>query len=83
MSLLTATRKLVAEIKSPDEFETLATAVLRAARPAYLALIHVGTNENGRTVRSPIDVSDCPNSCDKRSGLFSDLATAANLRLCS
>jgi len=55
MSLLTATRKLVAEIKSPDEFETLATAVLRAARPAYSALIHVGTNEDGRTVRSPID----------------------------
>ena len=55
MSLLTPTRKLVAAIKSPDEFETLATAVLRAARPAYAALIHVGTNEDGRTVRSPVD----------------------------
>lgn len=58
MSLLTATRKLVAEIKSPDVFETLATSVLRAARPAYSALIHVGTNADGRTVRSPIDGID-------------------------
>lgn len=55
MSLLTATRKLVAGMKSPDAFETLATAVLRSAMPAYAALIHVGTNEDGRAVRSPVD----------------------------
>lgn len=58
MSLLTATRKLVAEIKSPDAFETLATSVLRAACPAYNAIIHVGTNVDGRTVRSPVDGID-------------------------
>jgi hypothetical protein len=55
MSLLTATRKLVSEITSPDAFEALATAVLREADPSYAALIHVGTNVEGRTVRSPVD----------------------------
>ncbi len=55
MSLLTATRKLVSEITSPDAFETLATAVLREVDPFYAALIHVGTNVEGRTVRSPVD----------------------------
>lgn len=55
MDLITTTRRLVADIKSPDTFETLATTVLRAAHPDYAALIHVGTNEDGRTVRSPID----------------------------
>lgn len=58
MTLLTITRKLVAEIKSPDAFEALATAVLRVARPAYASLIHVGTNEDGRAVRSPVDGID-------------------------
>lgn len=55
MSLLTATRKLLSEMVSPDAFEALATAVLREADSAYAALIHVGTNVAGRAVRSPID----------------------------
>jgi len=55
MSPFPTTRKLVSEIKSPDAFENLATSVLRAARPAYNALIHVGTNADDRTVRSPVD----------------------------
>lgn len=55
MSLLTTTRKSVSEIASPDEFEALATAVLRAADPAYSSLVNVGTNADGRAVRSPVD----------------------------
>ena len=40
---------------SPDEFEALATAVLREADPTYRSLINVGTNVEGRGVRSPVD----------------------------
>ncbi len=54
-SLLTQTRKQLSELNSPDEFEALATAVLREADTAYASLLHVGTNVNGRTVRSPVD----------------------------
>ncbi|SFL63847.1 hypothetical protein [Rugamonas rubra] len=57
-SLLTQTRKQLSELNSPDEFEALATAVLREADPAYASLLHVGTNVNGRTVRSPVDGID-------------------------
>lgn len=42
-------------MSSADEFEALATAVLRLAEPGYAALIHTGTNVDGRTVKSPID----------------------------
>jgi hypothetical protein len=54
-SLITDTRKNLAELASPDEFETLATAVLRAAESNYAALIHTGTNLDGRAVKSPVD----------------------------
>jgi hypothetical protein len=45
-------------MSSADEFETLSTAVLRAAEPSYAALIHTGTNVDGRTVKSPVDGID-------------------------
>ena len=54
-ALLTDTRKRLSELASPDEFEALATTVLREADPAYVSLIHVGTNAQGRAVRSPVD----------------------------
>lgn len=57
-SLLTQTRDLLSKLASPDEFEALATAVLRAAVPAYASLLHVGTNAQGRAVRSPVDGID-------------------------
>ncbi|WDG52317.1 hypothetical protein [Pseudomonas chlororaphis] len=57
-SLLTQTREQLSKLASPDEFEALATAVLRAAVPAYTSLLHVGTNAHGRTVRSPVDGID-------------------------
>jgi hypothetical protein len=54
-SLITGTRKALAELASSDEFEALATAVLRAADQRYAALIHVGTNDAGRAIVSPVD----------------------------
>lgn len=57
-SLLTQTREQLSKLASPDEFEALATAVLRAAVPAYASLLHVGTNACGRAVRSPVDGID-------------------------
>lgn len=54
----TETREQLRKIASPDQFEALVTAVLRAAVPAYASLIHVGTNAAGRAVRSPIDGID-------------------------
>lgn len=54
-SLLTQTRKQLSELASPDDFEALATAVLREAIPAYSSFLHVGTNVSGRAVRSPVD----------------------------
>ncbi|MCY4138172.1 MAG: hypothetical protein OXF56_07905 [Rhodobacteraceae bacterium] len=52
---MTKTRKQLADLASPDEFEVLATAILREAVPAYTSLLHVGTNASGRAVRSPVD----------------------------
>jgi hypothetical protein len=54
-TLRTETRRRLAGISSADEFETLATAVLRLAEPAYAAIIHTGTNIHGQTVKSPVD----------------------------
>ena len=54
-SLVTQTREKLSKLASPEEFEVLATAVLRAAVPAYASLIHVGMNAAGRTVRSAVD----------------------------
>lgn len=51
----TQTRKQLHALASPDEFEQLATAVLRAADPGYASLVHVGTNDTGRTIVSPVD----------------------------
>lgn len=53
--LLTDTRDRLGKIASPDAFEALATAVLREAEPAYASIIHVGTNTDGRAIRSPVD----------------------------
>ncbi|MBK1650463.1 hypothetical protein CKO36_18300 [Rhabdochromatium marinum] len=55
---MTQTREQLSKLASPEEFEALATAVLRAAVPAYASLLHVGTNASGRTVRSPVDGID-------------------------
>lgn len=52
------TREQLHKLASPGQFEALATAVLRAAVPAYATLIHVGTNAAGRAVRSPVDGID-------------------------
>lgn len=57
-SLVTQTREQLGKLASPDEFEALATAILRAAVPAYASLLHVGTNASGRAVRSPVDGID-------------------------
>ncbi|QYE37254.1 hypothetical protein KZX46_21715 (plasmid) [Polymorphobacter sp. PAMC 29334] len=46
---------MIGAMTSAEAFETLATAVLRAADASYASLIHVGTNAAGRTVRSPVD----------------------------
>jgi ABC-type oligopeptide transport system ATPase subunit len=54
----THTRKVLAEMLSADAFEALATAVLREADPSYRAIVHVGTNAGGKTVRSPVDGID-------------------------
>lgn len=56
--LVTRTRQQLSELASPDEFEVLATAVLREADPTYASLLHVGTNASGRAVRSPVDGID-------------------------
>lgn len=53
--LITDTRNNLGKMASPDEFEALATSVLREAEPAYASIIHVGTNADGRAVRSPLD----------------------------
>ena len=53
--LLTDTRNKLGKIASPDAFEALATAVLREAEPLYASIIHVGTNSDGRAIRSPVD----------------------------
>ncbi|MER9185918.1 hypothetical protein [Mesorhizobium australicum] len=57
-SLVTQTRKKLGELASPEEFELLVTAVLRAADPDYASLIHVGLNDAGRAIISPIDGID-------------------------
>lgn len=54
-TLATSTREQLGRIASPDEFERLATAVLRTAAPTYAALLPVGMNPAGRAVRSPVD----------------------------
>jgi hypothetical protein len=62
---VTQTRELLSKLASPDDFEALGTAVLRAAVPAYASLLHVGTNASGRAVRSPVD---CIGICVHRGG---------------
>lgn len=36
-------------------FELLVTSVLRKHKPEYAAILHLGTNADGKTVRSPLD----------------------------
>lgn len=53
---MNSTIKLLAEITDPGKFERLATAILRAANPeTYGAICHTGVNENGKTIRAPLD----------------------------
>lgn len=52
---MSETAQALESMTSAGEFEKLATAVLRRARPEYLGLIHTGRNPEGKTVRSPVD----------------------------
>ena len=50
-----STLRSLAAITDPGLFERLATAVLREADPQYRLLIHTGVNQDGRTVKGPVD----------------------------
>lgn len=50
------TVQALAAISDPGLFETLCTAVLRAANPErYSNLTHPGVNQEGKTVKAPVD----------------------------
>ena len=49
------TRQRLTQITDPGRFEELATAVLREKDRDCRRLAHVGTNEEGKTVQSPVD----------------------------
>ena len=49
------TRHRMSQITDPGHFEKLATAVLREADEHCRRFAHVGVNEEGRTVNSPVD----------------------------
>ena len=49
------TRLRLTQITDPGHFEKLATAVLREEDDHCRRLAHVGVNEEGKTVRSPVD----------------------------
>ena len=49
------TRHQLTLITDPGQFEKLATAVLREEDDHCRRLVHVGVNEEGKTVRSPVD----------------------------
>jgi hypothetical protein len=56
MNSANETRLAIARITDTGHFEQLATAVLRAATPeTYANLVHSGTNEVGKPVKSPVD----------------------------
>src|SRR5262249_8622870 len=45
----------LSEITDEALFERLATAILRAANPAYSGLLHPGVNPSGKTIKGPVD----------------------------
>jgi hypothetical protein len=45
----------LAEMTDQAAFERLATAILLEAEPQYASLLHPGVNEEGKTVKSPVD----------------------------
>lgn len=49
------TVQALAGITDAGLFECLATAILRDANPIYRSLVHPGVNEEGKTVKSPLD----------------------------
>ncbi|MGD0867043.1 MAG: hypothetical protein ABSA49_15965, partial [Rhizomicrobium sp.] len=54
MALSETTRGLE-KITDEGDFERLATAVLREAKPECRSLIHSGVNSEGKTVQGPLD----------------------------
>lgn len=51
----TQTEQNLSKITDEGLFEKLATAILRDAEYAYRAMIHTGTNVDGKTIKSPVD----------------------------
>ncbi|CAK8717683.1 ATP-binding protein [Candidatus Electronema aureum] len=49
------TAQILSSMADAGKFELLATAILRAAEPAYRSLAHPGVNADGKTVKSPLD----------------------------
>ena len=49
------TRRRLSTITDPGYFEKLATAVLREADEHFRRFAHVGVNDQGKTLRSPVD----------------------------
>src|ERR1039458_5503445 len=47
-------RKL-SQMTDEAEFERLAMAILREAKPEYASLLHPGVNTAGKTIKSPVD----------------------------
>jgi hypothetical protein len=47
-------RKL-SEMTNEADFERLAMAILREAKPEYASLLHPGVNPAGKTIKSPVD----------------------------
>jgi hypothetical protein len=47
-------RKL-SQMTDEADFERLATAILREAKPEYASLLHPGVNPAGKTIRAPVD----------------------------
>ena len=52
---LNDTRQRLTQITDPGHFEKLATAVLREEDADCRRLAHLGVNEEGKTIRSPLD----------------------------
>ena len=51
----TKTERRLAQITDTGQFEKLAMAVLRADDPRFRDTVHVGVNEEGKTVPGPVD----------------------------
>lgn len=51
----TQTERALSNLTDEGLFEKLATAILREAEANYAALVHTGTNADGKTMKSPVD----------------------------